>query len=84
MKWIWPFLLFSLLFVGCSNKKGAPLKREVKTGYVDSVWKKDPGEMNTLQFDPVYFFRTTEGKTHRSRVPVSIGDSFIYVFYTHK
>lgn len=78
------FLLSSLLFAGCSNKKEVATKREVKTGYVDSVWIKKPGEISTLQFDPIYFFRTTEGKIHQSRVPVKIGDSCVYIFYTQK
>lgn len=73
--------IFSILIAGCQSKGETNVKKIVKIGYVDSIWVKKPGEINTLQFDPVYFFRTTEGKIHQSRVPVKIGDSCVYIFY---
>jgi hypothetical protein len=50
------------------------------TFYVDSVWSKSPGEINTLQTDVIYFGRTTEGEVHTSRSKISVGDSFVYIY----
>lgn len=50
------------------------------TFYVDSVWTKSPGEINTLQTDVIYFGRTTEGEVHTSRSKISVGDSFVYIY----
>lgn len=77
-------ILFLLLIVGCSQKEDPEYKRTIVVCYVDSVWVKKPGEINTLQFDPVYFFRTTEGNIHQSRSEVRVGDSCVYYFHTRK
>ena len=50
------------------------------TFYVDSVWTKSPGEINTLQTDVIYFGRTKGGEIHSSRSKISVGDSFIYIY----
>jgi hypothetical protein len=50
------------------------------TFYVDSVWTKSPGEINTLQTDVIYFGRTRGGEIHSSRSKISLGDSFVYIY----
>jgi hypothetical protein len=50
------------------------------TFYVDSVWTKSPGEINTLQSDVIYFGRTKGGEIHSSRSKISLGDSFVYIY----
>jgi hypothetical protein len=75
------FLFVVLLLVGCS--RGNP-KRIIEHTYVDSVWIKGSGEINTLQFDPIYFFRTSNGGIHQSRKKVRVGDSCILIFTTAK
>ena len=50
------------------------------TFYVDSVWSKSPGEINTLQTDVIYFGRTKGGEIHSSRSKISLGDSFVYIY----
>jgi hypothetical protein len=50
------------------------------TFYVDSVWSKSPGEINTLQTDVIYFGRTRGGDIHSSRSKISLGDSFVYIY----
>jgi hypothetical protein len=50
------------------------------TFYVDSVWTKSPGEINTLQTDVIYFGRTKGGEIHSSRSKISLGDSFVYIY----
>jgi hypothetical protein len=50
------------------------------TFYVDSVWSKSPGEINTLQTDVIYFGRTRGGEIHSSRSKISLGDSFVYIY----
>jgi hypothetical protein len=50
------------------------------TFYVDSVWTKSPGEINTLQTDVIYFGRTKGGDIHSSRSKISLGDSFVYIY----
>ena len=50
------------------------------TFYVDSVWAKSPGEINTLQTDVIYFGRTKGGEIHSSRSKISLGDSFVYIY----
>jgi hypothetical protein len=50
------------------------------TFYVDSVWSKSPGEINTLQTDVIYFGRTKGGEIHTSRSKISLRDSFVYIY----
>ena len=56
------------------------LPEETKVVYVDSVWIKGPGQVNTMQVDPIYFARTTEGNIHQSRSRINVGDSFVYIY----
>lgn len=65
---------------GCSRKNTVDFSETREISRVDSVWVKRPGEINTMQVDFIYFFRTTKGEVHQSRVPVHVGDSLIYIF----
>ena len=69
-----------LLIRECQTQKLPPSEETRVTFYVDSVWSKGPGEINTLQVDRIYFGRTTEGEVHTSRSKISVGDSFIYIY----
>lgn len=76
-------ILISIFFLaGCS--KSPQMGRRIEKSRVDSVWTKGPGEINSLQVDPIYFFRTSEGRIHQSRLPVRIGDSCVYIFHLNK
>jgi len=68
-----------LLMKSCRNRTEVA-SEEKKIVYVDSVWVKGPGQINTMQVDPVYFSRTTEGNIHQSRSKVQVGDSFVYIY----
>jgi len=84
IKWSVIFLLvaanFFFLVRSCRTTKRTISEETSVTFYVDSVWTKGPGEVNTLQTEPVYFGRTTDGEIHTSRARISVGDSFIYVY----
>jgi hypothetical protein len=69
-----------LMLMGSCGKSSNPIAEERKSVYVDSVWVKGPGQINTLQMDPIYFARTTEGNIHQSRSRIQVGDSFIYIY----
>lgn len=64
---------------GCYPSRTLETEREIKILYVDSVWRKGPGEINTMQIDPVYFSRTSDGRIHRTRKKIKIGDPFICI-----
>ena len=68
-----------LLFKSCRKSAGS-ITEERKVVYVDSVWIKGPGQINTMQVDPIYFARTTEGNVHQSRSRINVGDSFVYIY----
>ena len=70
----------SLLLLFSSCRKSTKVEEERKVVYVDSVWVKGPGQINTMQVDPIYFARTTEGNIHQTRSKVQIGDSFVYIY----
>ena len=77
------FLISANLFflVAYLQKREYTIAEETRvTFYVDSVWTKSPGEINTLQTDVIYFGRTTEGEVHTSRSKISVGDSFVYIY----
>jgi len=84
IKWVIIALLVAgnLFFLqrACKYMK-LPLSEEKRvTLYVDSVWTKGPGQINTLQTDVIYFGRTTNGDVHSSRSKISVGDSFVYIY----
>lgn len=70
---------FLMLMRSCRSS-AKPITEERKIVYVDSVWVKGPGQINTLQMDPIYFARTTEGDIHQSRSKIQVGDSFVYIY----
>jgi hypothetical protein len=83
-KWavLFALLAANLFFLARSyrtNKRSISEETRV-TFYVDSVWSKGPGEINTLQNDVIYFGRTTDGEVHTSKSRLSVGDSFVYVY----
>lgn len=69
-----------LLIKECQTQKIPPSEETRVKFYVDSVWSRSPGEINTLQTDVVYFGRTTDGEIHTSRSRISVGDSFVYIY----
>ncbi len=70
-----------LFFVSACQTREIPTFEETRGKfYVDSVWSRSPGEINTLQTDVVYFGRTTDGEVHTSRSRISVGDSFVYIY----
>lgn len=74
-------IIFLNIFFAFKGYEIPKIKEEKKfTFYVDSVWSKGPGEINTLQMDRIYFGRTTDGKVHSSRSEISVGDSFLYIY----
>jgi hypothetical protein len=83
-KWavIFALLAASFFLIGrsCKNTKRSIAEETRVTFYVDSVWSKGPGEINTLQNDVIYFGRTTDGEVHTSKSRLSVGDSFVYVY----
>lgn len=68
---------------GCSYNQ-EEFEETRKVLYVDSVWEKGPGQINTMQVDPIYFARTSDGQVHQSRGKIEVGDSFIYIFRKKK
>ena len=84
IKWTVVFLLIAanafFLVRTCQNQKFTPSEETRVTFYVDSVWSKGPGEINTLQVDRIYFGRTIDGEVHTSRSKISVGDSFVYIY----
>ncbi len=83
-KWAVLFALlaanFFFLARSCRTVKLGISEETRVTFYVDSVWSKGPGEINTLQNDAIYFGRTTDGEVHTSKSRLSVGDSFVYVY----
>ena len=74
------FLGISFLMMAESCGRREVSSEEKKVVYVDSVWVKRPGQINTMQVDPIYFARTTEGNIHQSRSRINVGDSFVYIY----
>lgn len=52
---------------------------------VDSTWMKKPGQIHTLQFDPVYYARTKDSSVISGRHSFNVGDTIkkIKKFYTN-
>jgi hypothetical protein len=71
---------FFFLARSCRTSKRGISEETRVTFYVDSVWSKGPGEINTLQNDVIHFGRTTDGEVHTSKFRLSVGDSFVYVY----
>ena len=84
IKWTATLLLVAaniFFFVRTFKVREIPPSEETRVKfYVDSVWSRSPGEINTLQTDVIYFGRTTDGEVHTSRSRISVGDSFVYIY----
>jgi hypothetical protein len=77
----WTLLAASVfLLASCQKQKSPSQMRTAVVRYVDSVWTKGPGEINTLQTDKIYFGRTTDGSIQSSKSRISVGDSFVYIY----
>ena len=65
---IWAIMMVFVVInlTGCSNPQ-TQFEKHVTTTTVDSVWIKKPGEINTLQFDPVYCAKTKDSGIISSR-----------------
>lgn len=74
-------MFFSILFVYSCNKSTKSLHFDTVNVVVDSVWVKQPGEINTMQVDYIYFAKVKNGKTVSSRNKIKVGDTlkFIYI-----
>jgi hypothetical protein len=68
---------------GCSNPQ-TQFEKHVTTTTVDSVWVKKPGEINTLQFDPVYYAKTKDSGVISGRTEFHVGDTIKRIRYTQK
>jgi hypothetical protein len=82
---IWAIMMVFVVInlTGCSNPQ-TQFEKHVTTTTVDSVWIKKPGEINTLQFDPVYCAKTKDSGIISSRTEFHVGDTIKRIRYTHK
>jgi hypothetical protein len=82
---IWAIMMVFVVInlTGCSNPQ-TQFEKHVTTTTVDSVWIKKPGEINTLQFDPVYCAKTKDSGVISSRTEFHVGDTIKRIRYTHK
>ncbi len=67
---------------GCNNPQ-TQFEKHVTTTTVDSVWVRKPNEINTLQFDPVYYAKTKDSGVISSRTEFHVGDTIKRIRYTH-
>lgn len=67
---------------GCSNPR-TKFEKHVTTTTVDSVWLKKPNEINTLQFDPVYYAKTKDSGVISGRTEFHVGDTIKRIRYKH-
>jgi hypothetical protein len=82
---LWAIMMVFVVInlTGCSNPQ-TQFEKHVTTTTVDSVWIKKPGEINTLQFDPVYYAKTKDSGVISSRSKFHVGDTIKRIRYTHK
>jgi hypothetical protein len=82
---LWAIMMVFVVInlTGCSNPQ-TQFEKHVTTTTVDSVWIKKPGEINTLQFDPVYYAKTKDSGVISSRTEFHVGDTIKRIRYTHK
>lgn len=82
---IWAIMMVFVVInlTGCSNPQ-TQFEKHVTTTTVDSVWIKKPGEINTLQFDPVYCAKTKDSGIISGRTKFHVGDTIKRIRYTHK
>ena len=82
---VWAVIMVCVVITlsGCSNPQ-TQFEKHVTTTTVDSVWVKKPGEINTLQFDPVYYAKTKDSGVISGRTEFHVGDTIKRIRYTHK
>ena len=82
---LWAIMMVFVVInlTGCSNPQ-TQFEKHVTTTTVDSVWVKKPGEINTLQFDPVYYAKTKDSGVISGRTEFHVGDTIKRIRYTHK
>jgi uncharacterized membrane protein len=82
---VWAVIMVCVVITlsGCSNPQ-TQFEKHVTTTTVDSVWVKKPGEINTLQFDPVYYAKTTDSGVISGRTEFHVGDTIKRIRYIKK
>jgi hypothetical protein len=82
---LWAIMMVFVVITlsGCS-KPQTQFEKHVTTTTVDSVWVKKPGEINTLQFDPVYYAKTKDSGVISGRTEFHVGDTIKRIRYTQK
>jgi hypothetical protein len=81
--WVIMMVFVVINLIGCSNPQ-TQFEKHVTTTIVDSVWVKKPGEINTLQFDPVYYAKTKDSGVISGRTEFHVGDTIKRIRYTQK
>lgn len=81
--WAITMVFVVITLTGCSNPQ-TQFEKHITTTTVDSVWFKKPGEINTLQFDPVYYAKTKDSGMISGRTKFHVGDTIKIIRYTHK
>ncbi len=81
---LWAIMIVFVVITlsGCS-KSQTKFEKHVTTTTVDSVWFKKPGEINTLQFDPVYYAKTKDSGVISGRTEFHVGDTIKRIRYKH-
>lgn len=82
---VWAVIMVCVVITlsGCSNPQ-TQFEKHVTTTTVDSVWVKKPGEINTLQFDPVYYAKTKDSGIISGRTEFHVGDTIKRIRYIQK
>ena len=81
---LWAIMMVFVVMTlnGCSNPL-TQFEKHLTTTTVDSVWFKKPGEINTLQFDPVYYAKTKDSGMISGRTEFHVGDTIKRIRYKH-
>lgn len=66
-----------LLFFACTPPKYDTVRVEYEV--VDSVWIVPPGHTSTMQFDPMYYYKT-ESRIYNTRCKVRVGDTIYFKY----
>ena len=80
--WAIMMVFVVMALTGCNNPQ-TQFEKHVTTTTVDSVWVRKPGEINTLQFDPVYYAKTKDSGVISGRTEFHVGDTIKRIRYTH-
>ena len=81
--WVIMMVFVVINLIGCNNPQ-TQFEKHVITTTVDSVWVKKPGEINTLQFDPVYYAKTKDSGVISGRTEFHVGDTIKRIRYIQK